>query len=221
VVNEHTHPLPVNAYVNKFARVRHGGGNVCVGVDLAAWEHCATGLAVAAVMAESKRKNGGELTLDFVSKVLDEHWACANLLGDLRLLKSFVDAVSAAFARHDATTTLCFFAELREEGEKKTPKIPRDLGPIDEKRFAILNGMLTKKRLNLNGAADWFRECCRGPEGKDFCALGVAVQWLAVQRVCRGMGELLPCEADSCIQLFFARLRVSAVPRWRRLPLVR
>ena len=154
-------------------------------VDLAAWSYISTGDA-AAVVLKGIPSDVGEITCEWLQeKVAD----CHKLVKDLTLLRSCVQKIVRDFEAKGASVTVRFVAELREQGEIKTPKCPRDLDPLDPERFARLGAAQRKKKQNLGSVMDWWRECCRGPEGWDWLALSAAVQWAAVNHVFAEMGE--------------------------------
>jgi hypothetical protein len=49
--------------------------------------------------------------------------------------------------------------------------------------------MLRKKHRNVLSIIDCWRECCRGPDGLDWLALGAVVLRAAVGRAFKGMGK--------------------------------
>lgn len=186
IVNKYTVDVSLSTMMDKFVNVK---GVVCgkveVVVDLAAWVHWSTGLAAAHVL-KAMKENMGEITYDWLEEQVAK---CDKLREDLEMLRHCVEKMRDEFVRKGASVTLRFVAELREPGEIKTPKIPRDLKPPDEERFGRLYASLHKKRPNFVSIKDWWRECTRGPEGHDWATLGVSLLFVAVNSVFARMSE--------------------------------
>ncbi len=112
-----------------------------------------TGVAAAHILRAMKA-NMNEITYAWLEgQVLD----CEKLRDDLEVLRRGVEMVRDAFVAKGASVMVRIVSELREPGEIKTPKIPRDLKPVDQARFARLNAALNKKRLNSESITDWWR----------------------------------------------------------------
>jgi hypothetical protein len=130
--------------------------------------------------------SNGEVTFEWLGQTVN---GCRKLMDGLASLRSCVEKMVTAFKDKGAFVTLRFVAELREIDEIKTPKCQRDLKPLDLERFARLAAMLRKKHRNVLSIMDCWRECCRGPDGLDWLALGAVVLRAAVGRAFKGMGK--------------------------------
>ena len=117
----------------------------------------------------TSKANMSEITYEWLK---EEVVNCKRLREDLEVLRRGVEMVRDAFERKGASVTVRLVSELREPGQVKTPKIPRDLKPLDGARFARLNAALNKNRPNSETITDWWRECTRGPEGHEWATLG-------------------------------------------------
>jgi hypothetical protein len=105
------------------------------------------------------------------------------------LLYKYVEHVARTFEAQGASVELRFVVELREAGQIKTPKIPRDLKERIEQCFACLSAALCRKRVRTQSVTDWLRECSRGPDGADLSTLIPLVLWVAVNHIFAGKRE--------------------------------
>ena len=185
-VNKKTLEAPLGDLCAKVARVEGTvGGDVLIVVDLAAWCYLSTGWAVATVLRHI-HENLNELSFEWL---LEQLQRCEKLAHDLEKLREVVEALEHNFKAKGATTvTVRFVAEMREHGELKTHK-RRDNLPLDPERFVQLGAAMRRKKPNINNVMGWWRQCCRGPDGYDWQAVGAAVLWAAVNKVFAGMGE--------------------------------
>lgn len=180
-VNRSTMQLPLKQFVAYASDVPLSGASagVVAKADLNACAFFQLLLVIGRLMYRAKG-NLYVVTAALVEEVVKEHGGA--LLDMLCNMREVANALRTAFENKGSPFVLRFLAECREDGEKKTPKMPRDLELPDLRQATTeLLSLLSRDRCNAKAIGNAVRKCTRAPGGEMWLSVGAVILQTAVE----------------------------------------